>query len=472
MKGFPPLPSPTWRPPSKDYDRYFTISSQEPGLLTKLSPFLIGRTISQHVGNVCEVKKLKCGDLHIKVRDEKQCQLIKSLKQIGSVNVKVTSNSKLNSSKGIINFWDLINSTENEILEELESQNVTHVKPMYARSNPTSTSTFLLTFSTSHIPEYVKVGYQIVSVKQYVPNPPRCFKCFSLTHISTQCSEIQKCYKCGKDQHSELCESPINCKNCGGSHFSTSTKCPVFLAEKEVRRISVTEKMSYSQAKKLVSQPANKLTYATLTKTKTESKSTQTTDLTAPLKTSQQQQCNDNESDLTAHPTSLPTTQNQTNLKTHKKIDHRPQPVKNKNMNDHNATNINTETDQATRENTAEINTPSQEKENQTNLKTHKKIDRRPQPENNLEIESLKPKQTSNSTTPQNNENQPVVTVRNKNMNDHNATNVNKETDQATRENTVEINTPSQEKENKIIKKNLKTLTTSKGKSQKKQNKS
>lgn len=68
----------------------------------------------------------------------------------------------------------------------------------------------------------------------------QCFKCQKYGHISSICSNGEKCGHCGKDHKTEICagKSPALRKQCaacyGGQHTSWSTECPARV--KEIRR--------------------------------------------------------------------------------------------------------------------------------------------------------------------------------------------------------------------------------------------
>ena len=79
-----------------------------------------------------------------------------------------------------------------------------------------------MTFNTSKIPAKIKVDYTMERVKQFVPNPLRCYKCQKYRHHEDACRERKVCRKHGQkdpDHHINECEFPNKCANCGGDHL-------------------------------------------------------------------------------------------------------------------------------------------------------------------------------------------------------------------------------------------------------------
>ena len=74
------------------------------------------------------------------------------------------------------------------ILEALADQNVVHVKRLPMKGHPEIFSeNVILTFS-SPIPDRVKIAAISYRVKQSIPSPFRCKKCWHLGHSTTRCS--------------------------------------------------------------------------------------------------------------------------------------------------------------------------------------------------------------------------------------------------------------------------------------------
>jgi len=90
----------------------------------------------------------------------------------------------------------------------------------------------------------INVGLYKMKVDLYIPNPTRCFQCQKFGHGKQSCRSHAKCYRCSDDDHDGLiCDKPIKCTNCNLDDMSSSKECPVYLTEKQIKKITV-EKIS------------------------------------------------------------------------------------------------------------------------------------------------------------------------------------------------------------------------------------
>lgn len=72
----------------------------------------------------------------------------------------------------------------------------------------------------------------------------RCFNCQSLGHLAANCKNQKRCEVCSFTHvDDKLCSSDELCVNCGGSHRSSSSKCPVYIS----RYANLAGKYSESQ---------------------------------------------------------------------------------------------------------------------------------------------------------------------------------------------------------------------------------
>ena len=253
-----------------NFARYLIIkskTSEKP--ITSLSPFVIEKQIEATIGTAKSVKKLKDHTLLVETTRKGQTDNLKKMDTFFGVPVEVTEHKSLNSSKGIIRNKILKEESEENILDYLRPQGVTHVKRFKIRKNNEliNTNTLLLTFNTVVAPKTLKIFYEIIPVDLYVPNPLRCFNCQKFGHHESNCpaDEGSVCERCGTGNHDHLtsqCKKPVKCVNCGGNHTSRSSDCDVWKKEKEIMKIKVTQRLTYPEAKKVYEQHTPEFTFS------------------------------------------------------------------------------------------------------------------------------------------------------------------------------------------------------------------
>lgn len=90
-------------------------------------------------------------------------------------------------------------------------------------------------------------------MREYVPNPRRCFQCQKFGHTSKRSTRLEACSYCSSEGHKkEKCEASIPiCANCNNvpAHQSASRECPTYNQEYNFQRIMTTKKKTYKDAK-------------------------------------------------------------------------------------------------------------------------------------------------------------------------------------------------------------------------------
>ncbi|GBM09000.1 hypothetical protein AVEN_229039-1 [Araneus ventricosus] len=128
------------------------ISSQNE-TFNSVSPFLVQKAVTENIGDVLSVRKLRSGDLLIEVNSRTQAQNIVKIKTFRSIPVSVSSHISLNSSKGVIS-CELLNFTTEDITKELKSQGVTHLRRISVRRGGQlfDTKHLVITFNIPKLP--------------------------------------------------------------------------------------------------------------------------------------------------------------------------------------------------------------------------------------------------------------------------------------------------------------------------------
>ncbi|GFW95654.1 uncharacterized protein TNCV_18851 [Trichonephila clavipes] len=238
---------------------------------SNVSPFLIHKGITACVGDVKTIRKMRSGDLFIEVTSSKQALALASLKQLAHFDIQVKQHATLNYSRGVISAADLYNVTEEEILENMAEQNVSQVRRITIRRDGQvlKTKHLILTFATPDLPQFVKVAYLHCPVRPYIPNPLRCFQCQRFGHSKTTCRGQPTCARCAEVGHDSAdCKAREKCVNCKGDHPSYSRSCPTWSIEKEITALKIKNKISYPEARRIVSSrtPVSGISYAAITK--------------------------------------------------------------------------------------------------------------------------------------------------------------------------------------------------------------
>ncbi|GBN65622.1 hypothetical protein AVEN_213066-1, partial [Araneus ventricosus] len=241
----------------KSFDTFFIIKRITTNNETfhTVSPFLVEKALTANLGTTKSTRKLRSGDLLIEVATRKQAQQIVQLKSLDTIPVNVTAHATLNFSKGVISCGELLNVPMEEICKGFQSQGITRVHRIKIKRDGhlIDTKHLILTFHSPKIPESVTAGYIKLTVRPYIPNPLRCFKCQRFGHSKDSCRGTLTCARCAEAGHdSSDCKASEKCVNCKGSHTSFSRLCSAWKFEKEVIAEKVKKDISFLAARKIV----------------------------------------------------------------------------------------------------------------------------------------------------------------------------------------------------------------------------
>ena len=249
---------------NQPFPRFFIIKLDEPGeTFHDASPFDIQRGVKYYIGAPKSVQKLRDGSLLVEASSDEEAKKLLNLKSFGpGWSLSVQAHKTLNSCKGVIYCPDLMDNEEENILTEMKDQLVTEVKRIFTRKEGVlkPSPLLILTFNTTILPDHIFIGYIRVGVRRHVPNPMRCLKCQMFGHIQINCKKPSVCGKCGKsDTHGDTpCDEKASCPNCGDPHPAWSRECPVWIRERRVMEVKVTDGVSYSEARKRLQNFAQK----------------------------------------------------------------------------------------------------------------------------------------------------------------------------------------------------------------------
>ena len=208
----------------ENFYQFIVLESIKETPITKLSPFLIQKTIKTHCKPI-NIKKAMNNTIIIQTTNKKQSEKILKWKQFGKLNLKTYPHPTLNFSKGVIKSPDLASCSLEEIRLHLKPQGLTDVRRISIRKETSTidTNTYILTFNKPTTPTSIRIGYINTKIETYIPNPQKCQK---YGHSKDKCTRPSICAKCGNSNHTELeCKNPFNCISCTGEHPAYSREC-------------------------------------------------------------------------------------------------------------------------------------------------------------------------------------------------------------------------------------------------------
>ncbi|XP_077486525.1 uncharacterized protein LOC144097762 [Amblyomma americanum] len=217
-----------------------------------ISLFIVSKVLTDSLGPKYKVTKLASGDLLLELVDIIQISKLADIETFGDISVSVTPHRSLNTVRGVISDNDFLNLTEEEMLEGLSEQNVTNVYriKICKENKEIPKKHMVLTFASCTLPESIQVGYAKISVRPYIPNPRRCFKCQRFGHGSQSCRGRDTCAKCASNDHKfEDSDASPRCANCEGDHAAYSRSCPAWKKEKEIIIIKTKENVTFKEAR-------------------------------------------------------------------------------------------------------------------------------------------------------------------------------------------------------------------------------
>ena len=214
----------------QNFPRFIIIeSTEENACITSLSPFVIQKVLQDIARESKSIKKLtRSNQLLIEMSRKAHAENRLRTQTFHDLKVRVLLHSSLNSSRGVIRCPDLRGCSEQEIFEEIKTQDVTAVKRFRVRRDGQlkDTNTFVFNFNTTVLPSAIKIAFLRVNVEVYIPNPLRCLNCQQYGHHDDSCKKHPVCTKYGEQakHHESLCKNPTKCANCGETHDANSKK--------------------------------------------------------------------------------------------------------------------------------------------------------------------------------------------------------------------------------------------------------
>ena len=171
-----------------------------------------------------------------------------------NIDLKAYPHERLNTSKGVIRNGELSLCSIMEINNELKKRNVINVKRITIKKQNEiiETNTYILSFNNPKTPLERKIGYTVVKVETYIPNPRRRHNCQKYGHQKEHCTRKQVCVKCGEQEPNHMedsCKNSLNCNNYKGNHRADAKYCKIWEREKEIIKMKITKNITFPEAK-------------------------------------------------------------------------------------------------------------------------------------------------------------------------------------------------------------------------------
>lgn len=222
--------------------------------LSAFSCFAVNRAIELISKDITSISQLRDGNLLLLVNNKQTAEkFIQSKELIGLCTIQCKLHENLNCTKGTIYAPYLNDIPDDEIIRELSNQGVIAIHKFQKTidNKIIKTGVMLLTFDLYHLPEKIKVSWNTVNIREYIPNPMRCKVCQKLGHTLKHCKNEPICVQCNLPPHKPVDCTRTQCANCLEEHAASSNKCSKFVQQKEILKIKIKNKCTISEAKRI-----------------------------------------------------------------------------------------------------------------------------------------------------------------------------------------------------------------------------
>ena len=240
------------------------VSDNQTPKLSQLTPHKAFNLIKEHINPLQNgVIRNKDGTFDCMI-PRTEAELYINSDTMGNIKVKVERHQYRNRIRGTIYHPDIKLMPEEEILIALKDYDVTEIKKKQ-RYNPSSnsretTGELILHFDRQILPTEINLDYLLLRVREYIPKPPMCGKCYQIgEHITDECKEaVELCGWCAKRKHlenrSDKCKAASHCRNCEGDHPAWDRNCPRTKYLEEILAVKEKFRYPYPKAKALVDE--------------------------------------------------------------------------------------------------------------------------------------------------------------------------------------------------------------------------
>jgi hypothetical protein len=248
-------------------EQYIVIAKSPDVNLTKVNPIQISRGMQDLVGPVSKIFN-QTDSLKI-ICDKNQAKILKKENKLGKYKCTFIIQEKKETKKAKgISFGINLDIPLDEIHDEISSPSIQIDKISRLqkfdkdKNQKIDTTTVIIEFAsktTICFPTCIYLGYQKFTIKEFIPQPIRCYNCQMYGHIATNCRGKLKCPCCAQNHKFEDCtqreeKENYKCANCNENHSAAYKGCETFKKAKEIKIISKRENIDYVEATKIYKQ--------------------------------------------------------------------------------------------------------------------------------------------------------------------------------------------------------------------------
>ena len=233
------------------FDKYLTVNIESP----ICDIFETHREIVKVCGREPKISPLGNNKVIVECASPEESDRLKNLTHLAGIKAQCSPYDSMNHTKGIIFAPQLMVYSEEKLKEELEDQGVIKVERIKKKINGALVPlpNLIITFNSTRLPQEIKAAWYRFKIRQYIPRPRRCFHCQEYGHVINLCRRKNQgqpaiCVNCGEIEHGE-CSRPSKCVHCGEGHSSLSQNCDMYIFEREVQAMRITQKITFSEAK-------------------------------------------------------------------------------------------------------------------------------------------------------------------------------------------------------------------------------
>ena len=101
------------------------------------------------------------------------------------------------------------------------------------------------------------MAHEIFPVKQFIPRPALCRKCWTFGHPEETCTSPPTCKQCSQTHPpSDPCKTPPKCPTCAKpGHAAGTLDCPKYNNRQQIIKFAYENRIPIAEASKLLSNP-------------------------------------------------------------------------------------------------------------------------------------------------------------------------------------------------------------------------